>query len=503
MPSLLQEMPAESALGFLRRLDPERFENATRDELIGVAHGIQETRNSLIHRAVMAGRDDVLASAVLGYEVVPGLHDRMIAHEQQHKKSLLLAFRGSGKTTVTTVTGSIGALLRDRNVRILIASKTQSNAEDMLKEIKTQIETNETLKEIFGELIGSGRWDLSGIEVAGRTLPAKEPTINTIGVQGSAASKHYDIIHADDLVDEPNTLTPLQRQRLQDWVYKVLDPCLLPPDEECPWRGQAHYKGTRYADKDLYGYQIENEMAGERTLIIPVRGWDGASAWPARYPLAWIQEKERTLGSIRFGSQFRCDTEAMKGRIFKYDDCLQHGIDEYPDASELLFYLGVDPATGEDGSDDGAWVVIGRSPKRWHDIWVWDYFHGQVGFGAQGEKTIEFGRRYKPRRTGVEANGYQKTQFRKVRDEAPWLKVVPVTTEVSKTVRGFRLSGRFEARNVHFLRGHHHDLIQHLVDFDGKKHGKDDLFDALDIAVQVSERRGGERRVRTEEFGLL
>jgi hypothetical protein len=372
----------------------------------------------------------------------------------------------------------------------------------MLREIKGHFENNEELNDIFGGFVGNGKWDSSCIEVAGRVVARKEPTVNTIGVAGSAASKHYDGIFADDLVDEPNSLTPLQRKRLEDWVYKVLDPCLLPPDDAIPERGEIHYKGTRYADTDLYGHLTENEMKGDRTAVLPLKGPDGHSVWPERFSDDWIREKELAMGSIRFGSQMMLSTAAMKGKIFRFDDCLQHDPSEYPDRSEMLTYVGIDLATGE-GEDRFACVVIGRSPKRWQHIWVWEFYEGVISYGDQRTKTVQFGRRYKPRRTGVEANGYQKVEFAKLRKDHEWLHVRPVSTESSKTVRGHRLQGRFESHQVHFIRGEHHDLIQHLIDFDGKPGGRDDLFDALDIAITISERRGSEQVEEREEPGVI
>ncbi|MEZ4871309.1 MAG: hypothetical protein R2827_03480 [Bdellovibrionales bacterium] len=51
-----------------------------------------------------------------------------------------------------------------------------------------------------------------------RTSDNKEDTIETIGIGGALASKHYDLIIADDLIDEANSMTEGQREKDFDLV---------------------------------------------------------------------------------------------------------------------------------------------------------------------------------------------------------------------------------------------------------------------------------------------
>ena len=504
--TFLSDMPVQTGLAFLEVLDPDRFVRADREQLIEALRGIKESRESLIRRAVMSRRDDILAR-VLGYEVVPGLHDRMIWHEIRHRKSLLLVFRGSGKTTVTTVTRTIADLIRNRDLGILIASKSHQNAKDMLKTIKTHLETNEDLRSIFGEFVGQGRWDDEAIEIAGRAKARPEPSVNTVGVEGSVASKHYEIIRPDDLVEEGNSITALQRRRMLDWVYKVLDPCLLPPSADCPEAGQIHYNGTRYHTQDLYGHLIENEMEGERTLTIPIEDEQGQPVWKERFPRPWIDEKKKAMGTINFASQMRCSVKEMVGEYFRFDDCDQVAPGDYPAAEDVQIFIGVDLAISKKkGANKFAGAVIGRVPQRWDDIWVWDFYEGHLSFRKQRETIIEYAEKYRARlvRTAIETNQYQEAQAQEVRLEAPWINLAPLVTSSNKASRGALLAARFEAGHVHFVRGAHYRLIDHLVQFDATEGGADDLFDALDHAVQASEKKAkSQRRVREEEPDLI
>jgi phage terminase large subunit-like protein len=395
---------------------------------------------------------------VLGYTVAPKVHGRIIRHQFSSKKTLILVYRGAGKTTVGTIAKAIHYLLKDRDCRILIATKTSQNAEDFLKEIKQHFESNERLKEVFGEYVGEDRWDTKAIQVAGRTRPMKEPSIMTVGVEGAVASKHYDVIIADDLVDEDNSRTQYQRTRMVDWYYKMLAPCLQPPNPKFPYRGDFHHSGTRFHFNDLYGHLTAVQPDGSggelgaSTLVIPALDENGQSPWPERHAPEWFEEKKRTYGLIRFNSQYQCNTDAMKGQIFRYDDCIV--IDEKKEKfpEDAPTYMGIDLAIGEKEQHDAFTIAI--LAKSEAGFWVKDYFEGRLRFKEQTEKIIEFAKRYKPVRALIEANAYQKAQFQEVKRQFPSLNIVPHTTVKDKVSRAWTLASHFENKRVRFRPGH-------------------------------------------------
>jgi phage terminase large subunit-like protein len=476
---------------------------ANRTQLLQLLEQTKETRTEWIRRMVIQhNRIDILAEMVLGYTIAPRLHRRILLHQLRHKKSLTLIYRGAGKTTVGTITKAIHLILQDPNVRILITSKTAKNAEDFLKEIKGHFEANERFREIFGDFVGDNRWDQSAIEVKGRTRPAKEPTINTVGMGGAIASKHYDVILADDLVDEENSRTKVQREHMLEWHYKVLTPTLRPPHDEFPYRGQMHYLGTRFHYEDLYGHLTQGSSDGsgaelkDSTLIIPALDENGQSHWPEMHPPEWFHEKKRTYGLIRYKSQYECDTEAMKGKIFQYDHCQVLDDKDFPSIEQIPTYMGIDLAIGEEEQHDMfAIVVVGRNDSG---IFVMDFFEGQLRFKDQTEKILELGKRWQITRGGIETNAYQKAQYQAVREANPWLNLRPLVTVKDKVTRAWKLTPLFEAQKVFFRRGQQR-LIEHLVLF--PDHRLKDLFDAFDLAVQASTART--RKRRKHEPGLI
>ncbi|MBI5119034.1 hypothetical protein HZA56_21425 [Candidatus Poribacteria bacterium] len=166
----------------------------------------------------------------LGYEVAP-LHERM-AQAETLDHSLILAPRGFGKSTLLSVVRCVFEIVRNPDVRILLASNTQPQAEAFLREIRSHFQTNEGFRTFFADLVGP-KWTDTEIIVRPRKRIAKEPTIFAIGVGGALVSRHFDVIICDDIDDEENSRTQTQREKLRVWFFKVLLPCLEPHGKLC------------------------------------------------------------------------------------------------------------------------------------------------------------------------------------------------------------------------------------------------------------------------------
>lgn len=525
IPAILAVVAAILAVAATQdRITVKRLQSMPRKDLVQLLDRNRKARNEWIKRMVVKHhRVDILAELVLGYTIEPH-HFRILQHQYKHRQGMTLVWRGAGKTTVGTIAWCIFLLILNRDYKILIASKTGSNAEDFLREIKGHFESNEMLREIFGDFVGTKRWDTTAIEVSGRTKPAKEPSINTIGVGGAVASKHYDVILADDLVDEENSRTKHQRDKMLDWYYKVLLPTLNPPDDKDRFIGMLRVTGTRYHYEDQYGHLSQGqpdgtggEMKGDATLIIPIVeikiDRDGnkveVPVWPAKFPMEEINKLRQGMGLIRFNSQYMCDCELMKGAIFRYDDCqvLTPEEDKALMASigELRLYQGVDLAISEDtGSDMFAQMIIAIGGPD-NLVYVIDFEEGHKRFPEQTKSIKTWARKHKPIRTGIEDNAYQDAQIQQLQHEDKKenseykLNISGITTLKDKVTRAMVLSAEiFESKRIRFRPGQH-KLIEHLVLFPGFRYK--DLFDALDIAITASKKRV--RKVRDKEPGLI
>lgn len=452
-------------------------------------------------QVIQNNRIDILATAVLGLTVQP-FHLRMLQFQFLHRDNLQLVFRGAGKSTLCTEAKCIHLLLKNPNLRILIASKTAQNAEGFLRGIKKHFEGNDRLADIFGPYYDARKvvkWDNREIEVLPRRSPHKEASITCVGADGTIVSKHYDVIIDDDVVDEENARTKHQRDKLLSWAYGTLDPTLEPPDANVPHRGEHHRLGTRWHHQDYYGHLIANELATHHQ-IIPALDAEGRTPWPAKFPVKWFLEKRRKHGLIIFNAQYQNNTDAMKGEVFQYDDCQRVPDSEFPDKSDLQVFMGVDLAISQEAkADKFAIVVIGVNKAR-TAFYVLDFFEGQLRFSEQTAKIRKFAKDWDPIRIAIEVNAYQDAQYQNLKDTDPNIRLRPVITDKDKVTRAWKLTSIFEERKV-FFRESQLLLIEHLVLF--PNHQWDDLFDAFDLAVKASKLSTIRRSRREKEPGVI
>jgi len=416
-------------------------------------------------------------------------------------------------STVLTISKIILDILQNPNIRILIASKTDANAIAFLSEIKQKIQSKKFVQ-IFGDLVGR-IWNDGAIVINTRTAAHKEETVTTVGYTGALASKHFDKIYADDLVDEENSKTEVQRLKLYTWFYKILDPTLEPD-------GEMNIIGTRYHPTDLYGSLIESVFTKKNSkgkvlkryyirikALIKKKNLQNAeklkehqkliSFWPSKFSVKFLLKKKKDQGTIIFNSQYMNDVRAMKGKIFKVDWFNWARIENLK-LKELMIFQGVDLAIKQkENADKFAHVTIGVDPKTFN-IFVLNYYNRITHYTDQKKVIDEKHLKYDPIRVGIEANGYQEAilQDMKADKELSKVRAVPVFTETDKTMRAWKLSAYFERGQVFLLEGMH-ELQEHLLQMPDGRYK--DLFDALDIAIRVAFK--GKKKQRENEPDLI
>ncbi len=452
---------------------------------------LRALRKEAVRREILEnGRVDLLATHVLGYEVKP-FHFQMLCFQSEAKDTCLqLAPRGFGKSIILTITRSVFEIIRNPNIRILIASNTQLQAEVFLREIKFHLEHNPRVLEYFGSFASTDKWDTREIIVGPRTSPAKESTITCVGVGGPVASRHYDLILADDLVDEENARTETQRDKVQTWWYKTLVPCCEPD-------GRIYVVGTRYHHLDLYGHLIRNEYA-DKHQIIPAIYPDGSTPWPEKFSLEWLEERKRQAGSIIFNAQYQNDTSLMKGHIFK-EEWLKY-YDAEPEWDDMDFFVGCDPAaTRRDAAlsqskADSDWWTIVVGARRWDKnewkpaspIYLKEVWRGRCTKEEYLNKLRAVNDHYKPLSVNIENVAAQEYL---AQDAERFMPVRRVDRTTDKIARAYWLQAYFENGQVMLPNKHlvgdysvWQALIDELLLFPQADH--DDLFDGLQTMVE-------------------
>lgn len=442
------------------------------------------------------------------------LHASIIHNVSDNQASMDLAPRGHGKSTIGDVDFCITKVLRNPDIRIMIGSKTQTQASAFLKEIRTHFEQNVNLIRIFGDWKKSrdNVWNDKEFTVNRRTVIKKEATVSALGASGAVVSKHFDIIIGDDLVGFENARTEAQRKVLKEWFYSSLYPTLEPD-------GEIHILGTRYSPMDLYedlikskNYKVNVQQA------ITVKDGQEYSLWESKFSLEKLRSIREEAGLIIFNMQYQNNTELAKGKIFKYK-YFKH-FEEYdidydlnrvrvkvldsqgvPYWIPVRIYMGADLAISEDetsNNDYFALTVIGVDSNK--NVYVLDYLKERLTFNAQLNAILDYGKNKFPmvERIGVETVQYQKSLAQEIR-RLSLLPVINIQTSKDKVTRAMRRSALFENGKVWFRIGMD-DLEECLLLFPEVDH--DDLFDGLDFALTVADQGNSVRVLNRDDFNI-
>ena len=440
------------------------------------------------------------------------LHKSIISNIAGSKSTLDLAPRGFGKSTVGDVDYCITNILRDPNIRIMIGSKTQTQAEAFLKEVRSHFEQNVDLIRIFGDWRKSkdNVWNDREFTVNKRTVIKKEATLTALGASGAVISKHFDIIIGDDLVGLENARTERQRANLKEWFYSSLFPTLEPD-------GEIHILGTRYNPLDLYEDLIKSgSYVVNIQRAINVQDGEEKSLWEEKFTLERLKQIRADSGKIIFNMQYQNDTELAKGKIFKakyfryYEEYkldydfqtakvrikTAEGIDQW---IKVRVYFGCDLAISEKETDNNDYfvcMVVGVDDEK--NVYVLEYVKERLTFNTQLNTIISYGRDKYPmvERIGVEANAYQKALSQELR-RLSLLPIININTSKDKVTRAMRRSANFENCKVFFREGMD-DLEECLLLFPEVDH--DDLFDALDFAMNMADGANEIRVLNREDF---
>lgn len=166
--------------------------------------------------------------------------------------------RGTGKTSIGTVSSSIQEVLKNPETAIMIANEKAETAENFLGVIKTHFETNDMLRSLFPELVFEDwqqtTWKSDGATIR-RSQSRPEPTFFTTGVGGTRTGMHPDII----IVDDPISKEAMEAARVGAWMImervnrwcNELKLLLNTQAKPFPW---IRVNGTRWWMHDTYEY---------------------------------------------------------------------------------------------------------------------------------------------------------------------------------------------------------------------------------------------------------
>ncbi len=143
---------------------------------------------------------------------------------EKHQNIVIIAAPKTGKTTLFTYARTIRKIGKNpRTYRAKIWSATQTNATRHTLKIRSHIETNQRLHQVFPELAAGSKWTEGEFTVergplrAGFTHP-KEPTVWACGMEPSNQGFRSDDDVFDDVIDPVTSASRYQCEKLAELI---------------------------------------------------------------------------------------------------------------------------------------------------------------------------------------------------------------------------------------------------------------------------------------------
>ncbi len=150
-----------------------------------------------------------------------------ITEDQSNKLACIVAFRGSGKSTLITLSYSIWSILGMQQKKfVLIVFQTQYQAKQQMMNIRRELESNKVLRSDLGpfqEDVG-GEWSSLSIVFKNTGARIMIASIEQ-SVRGVRHNEHRpDLIICDDIEDLNSSRTLESRNKTFDWFTREIVP---------------------------------------------------------------------------------------------------------------------------------------------------------------------------------------------------------------------------------------------------------------------------------------
>lgn len=377
----------------------------------------------------------------------------------------IAAPRSFAKSTVFSYIYACWAALYGIKKDILLVSATGTLAEEWLRRIKDEMDTNPLILEDFG-MVKSTKWTEAHIILANKSQ------IRAKGAGYQIRGFRPDCVICDDLENDERVRSKDQRAKMEDWFWKSLVNTLNP-------KAQLIVVGT-----------IIHPLSFLNELLKGKKGWitikfkaikdNGEALWPEKWSLELLMERKEEIGERRFRSEFLNDPLADDAIVFRIEWVDPHIMGMLPKKEELDFITAVDPAVSKKAAADNTAIVTIAIHRPTRHIYVADARHGKWSVYETVEQIIKVYEMFRPKRVIIEETAYQ-SALREVftkesRTRNLYIPVHAANPDKDKVRRAHKIEHLFEQGLVHLLI-EQIELRAELVLFPNAEH--DDLVDAL------------------------
>ena len=395
------------------------------------------------------------------------------------------------KTTWLSIVIPLWTLAVDQETMGALIGNRQADAMKPLGVVKWHIENNQLLRAEFPELrpdMNAG-WDSKRIFVE-RKSRSKDPSIQTTGITGTIQGARLDWILGDDVQDRTRALSEIKNQKDQEVWQEINENRIVDG-------GFIASYGTLQTSKDLTA--TLSRSSGYRHMhlsAIDDEGKYGEKGKPLWLSEQRIREARERQGERRFARKYLNDAKDEGGKKLKADWIRFVTSEEIPWKS-LVYYAGVDPATGEaETADPDEYAIAwgGRAPSG--VLYVLGTVGSQDWNITVGTKELEkLHRKYSFRRVAIEAVAFSIAAKQDVWNHT----AVPAyksPTSKEKDIRFETMGGLFDVKRVMVYEGgtgiftnentgeEGENFYDQWIDYDEGRH--DDRIDAVEKLCEAA-----------------
>ena len=402
---------------------------------------------------------------------------------KKYKRLVLASPRGFLKSTTCSIFFPLHCALFRKFHEILIVSNSEALAIQLLRQIRTNIESNELIRAVFGDMT-SDKWTETHMILKNKV------SIRGCGWGAQIRGFRPDLIIIDDMESDETVASEELRRKQKEWLNKAAinalstDGCLL-------------FIGTVISRLGLLYDYIHNPPQNWKAIFnqayIDGIQEPGRELWPEEKPHSWLQQRRSEIGSWAFASEFLNDPMPSDGNRFN-PQFFRYFEDRDLEGKQLGEYVTIDPSFSDSSTADFG-VVLNLLHDDKDNCYTDHIYRARATSGEliRYFKSMYRQRRNRIRAVGVECNGPQRAFYDRLVEECNLEGLYPPFKELKGMIKGiknkidrvtFTVQPRIEAGKLYFRR-EQMALIEELTLFPEVKH--DDQCDALAYALDLVE----------------
>jgi phage terminase large subunit-like protein len=424
----------------------------------------------------------------MGYPFAP-FHSEMfqITEDVDNKFVVLVAFRGSGKSTLITLSYVIWSIIGDQQKKfVLIVSQTQSQAKQLMTNIRLELEGNDLLKadigpfQEIGDEKGLGTFELSNFG-ARITVASTEQSI-----RGLRHKEHRpDLVICDDVEDLNSVKTKEGRDKTFQWLTGEVMP-IGDRDTKFVIVGNLLHEDSLLMKLRK---QIELGNIKGRYYSYPLLDSNNKPTWPDKFPTEEsIEElRSKTVSDSAWYREYLLRIVSDKDRLVHPEWI--HYYDSVPseDSGNFLYTAtGIDLAISQKESADNTAMVSAKVFGHTEDLEVYILpfpINERLTFPETFEEAKNLSKELghgQYTKLFIEEVGYQAALIHHLEMNNVPAEGVKVAGQ-DKRSRLAMITHLIKLGKVKFPRKGAEDLIMQLTGFGIEKH--DDLADAFSLLL--------------------